>query len=148
MRLPLSMTIALGVLMAAEAQALYKAPLVDKQFPENTPEWPRGQGIPVCWGPNIDPEGPLPKRIRAAVEDGWGRYASIWFEGWGSCPQPTAGAMPDAHIIFIQHTTASNGSASTYPGRQYSGIGRPRPTLMELFFTTPALTLCEFGAGL
>jgi hypothetical protein len=133
----LFLTIVVCALLRTEAHALYRED-------RNSAMWSRGALIPVCWKPGINPEDGLRKRIRAAVEDTWGRYSSIGFTGWGNCPTTTVGGMVGQHGIFIEPST---GASSSYTGKQFTAQNQPIPTLMSLNFNAPVASLCDIGPG-
>jgi hypothetical protein len=137
--LALTACLATSALLPTRAHALYRV--------ENSNAmWPRGTLIRVCWKPGIDPEGALQKRIRATVEDWWGRYSSIGFTGWDTCPASTPAGMVGQHGIFIE---PSSGATSSYQGRQFTGMipSQPIPTLMSINFDAPVRSLCDIFAG-
>jgi hypothetical protein len=130
--------LAAGLLVCGNAHALYVGPS----------RWPAHQGIPVCWAPNLDPEQPIAQKIRVAVEDTWGRYSSIWFEGWGNCPAPSPGLMPDGNIIYIMSIDGIGPSGTDFgPKVAGSNPPHPRPTEMRLNGGAISNALCDLGPG-
>src|SRR5262245_52226855 len=131
----LVLTVTLTALAAADAQALYRRKNDDAPEPTRF-LWPQNQGIPVCWAAGLNPADSLNKRIRATIEDGWGRFASIWFEGWGSC------AGMSGNFIMIR---SISGRADSSIGRQFDSIGDPMPTVVNIDFSDPIATGCDIG---
>jgi hypothetical protein len=127
------------LLIASQAAALYVINDDRALWPDNG----GGHEVPVCWGPNIDPEGSLPRQIRAAVEGQFSSYADIRFTGWGRCPEDTPSM--DEHIIFIKRRKSGelNAAGESDVGRQFKGFkgDTPRPTVMPLSFD--ANLLCD-----
>jgi len=132
------LTAAACVLMCAEARALYRAG-------DANVLWPQRSVIPVCWQPGLNPQGTLQKRIRFAVEDTWGRWSSIGFEGWGNCPTSIPERMPPGHGIYI---AASTGASDSHVGRQFhGGNGSGMQTVINLNFNSPFLRFCDLAPG-
>src|SRR5262245_5234999 len=148
-RLIILVTVLLVLVTPKDASALY--------LRNDIILWPGGV-VPVCWASNINPESSLPKTIRQAVENTWGYFGNVTFQGWGRCPVANSEDMPDGNIIFIEKTGGRSHATFGAVFLERGGNTRctkedpvifcqPRPSVMFLNFD--ASWLCdlvpEFG---